>query len=201
MGVDLNITGDYLKNGVPIGGGDGLKGIHSIIPLPSGAVTSAVNIAVNPLSSQAFTANRLNAYPYIPAQSFTSSNIFINVTTAVAGSLCRIAIYSDLNGYPNSSLFVSSNLDCSTTGQKTALTNFTFTAGVTYWLAFHGGIVSSTVGVILTTQSIPLRMNSLTSSANCVSYTLNFANPTPPTFLAGQSFISQGLQYIGITKQ
>jgi hypothetical protein len=185
---------------VPQYGGGGLQGIHTFLPFPSGNVTSAVTSSVNPLANGAFTANRLVAYPYIPAQSFTASNIFVNVTTAVAGSLCRIAIYSDLNGYPDSRLFVSSDLDCSTTGQKTALTTFNFVAGTRYWLAFHGGATTSTLTAIIQAQSIPLRMNSLASAANSVFYSLNFSTPTPSTFLAGQSFISQALQYIGITK-
>jgi hypothetical protein len=182
------------------GGGGGLQGIHTFLPFPSGNTTSAVTISVNPLSSSNFTTNRLIAYPYIPAQSFTASNLFVNVNANAAGSLCRIAIYSDLNGYPNSLLFVSSDLDCSTNGQKTALTTFNFVAGTTYWLAFHGGAVTSNLSCILPAQSIPLRMNSILSAANSVFYSLNFSTPTPSTFLAGQFFISQTLQYIGITK-
>ena len=202
-------TGDVLEwNSVsgnweavtPSGGGGGLQGIHTFLPFPSGNVTSAVTISVNPLSNTAFIANRLTAYPYIPAQSFTASNIFVNVTAAVAGSLCRIAIYSDLNGYPDSRLFVSSDLNCSTTGQKTALTTFNFVAGTTYWLAFHSGATTSILTAITQAQSIPLRMNNLASAANSVFYSLSFSTPTPSTFLAGQFFISQNLQYIGITK-
>jgi hypothetical protein len=185
---------------VPQYGGGGLQGIHTFLPFPSGNTTSAVTISINPLSNSNFTANRLVAYPYIPAQSFTASNLFVNVNASAAGSLCRIAIYSDLNGYPNSLLFVSSDLDCSTNGQKTALTTFNFVAGTTYWLAFHGGATTSSLSCILPAQSIPLRMNSITSAANSVFYSLNFTTPTPSTFLAGQSFISQTLQYIGITK-
>jgi hypothetical protein len=178
----------------------GAFGAHTFLPLPSGGATSAITISINPLSSTNFTANRLVAYPFIPAQSFTASNLFINVNSGVAGSLCRIAIYSDLDGYPNSRLFVSSDLDCSTTGQKTALTTFNFVAGTIYWLAFHGGATAGSLSCILQTQSIPLRMNGVTSAANSVFYALTFATPTPATFAAGSSFISQNLQYIGITK-
>jgi hypothetical protein len=199
-GVTATASGNDVTVNVSGGGGGGLQGIHTFLPFPSGNTTSAVTISVNPLSSTNFTTNRLVAYPYIPAQSFTASNLFVNVNANAAGSLCRIAIYSDLNGYPDSRLFVSSDLDCSTNGQKTALTTFNFVAGTTYWLAFHGGAVASNLICILPAQSIPLRMNSLASAANSVFYSLNFSTPTPSTFLAGQSFISQNLQYIGITK-
>ena len=185
---------------IPQYSGGGVTGRHAVIPLASGNVTNAVVAAVNPLANSAFTANRLTAYPFIPSQSFTSSNLFINVTTLAAGSFCRIAVYDDLNGYPNNRLFVSSDLDCSTTGQKTATASISFVAGTTYWLAFHGGAIASTTSVIAQSQSLSLKANSINSMANCVFYSLNFTTPTPATFLAGQSFLSNSLQYIGITK-
>lgn len=183
-----------------ISGGSGLKGVHALIPLKSGDITNTVMISVNPLSSTAFTTNRLVAYPFIPNQDFTSSDLFINVNTLAAGSFCRIAVYSDLNGYPNTRLFVSSDLDCSTTGKKTALATINFVAGTTYWLVFHGGAVASTLSCILQAQSIPIKSNTVTSMANSYFYALAFTTPTPATFLANQSAISQNLQYIGITK-
>ena len=175
-------------------------GRHALIPLASGQVTNSVTISVNPLSNTSFTANRLVAYPFIPSQDFTSSNLFINVNTLASGSFCRIAVYDDLNGYPNNRLFVSSDLDCSTTGQKTASASISFVAGTIYWLAFHGGAVASSTSCILAAQSIPLRANTIGSMANCIFYNLNFTTPTPAIFLAGQSAQSANLQYIGITK-
>lgn len=183
-----------------ISGGSGLKGVHALIPLKSGDVTNTVMISVNPLSNTAFTANRLVAYPFIPNQDFTSSDLFINVSTLAAGSFCRIAVYSDLNGYPNTRLFVSSDLDCSTIGKKTALAAINFVAGTTYWLAFHGGAVASTLSCITQAQSMPIKSNTVSSMANSYFYALAFTTPTPTTFLANQSAISQNLQYIGITK-
>jgi hypothetical protein len=189
-----------------VGSGDisiasnGLKGIHSLIPLKSGDVTNTVMISVNPLSTTNFTTNRLVAYPFIPNQNFTSSDLFINVNTLAAGSFCRIAVYSDLNGYPNTLLFVSSDLNCSTTGKKTALATINFVAGTTYWLAFHGGAVASSLSCILQAQSMPIKSNTVASMANSYFYALAFTTPTPATFLANQSAISQNLQYIGITK-
>ena len=188
-----------LGSGDLIISGGGATGRHALIPLASGNVTNSVITSVNPLSSTAFIANRLVAYPFIPNQSFTSSNLFINVTT-LASTFCRIAVYDDLNGYPNNRIFVSSDLDCSTTGQKTASASISFVAGTTYWLAFHGGILPASTSCILPAQSIPLKANSINSMANVVFYSLTFTTPTPATFLAGQSFQSTNLQYIGITK-
>jgi hypothetical protein len=146
------------------------------------------------------TLNRLLAYPFIPNQSFTSSDLFINVTTLGANSLCRIAVYNDLNGYPNNRIFVSSDIDCSTTGKKTATASISFVAGTTYWLAIHTNAFASTTSCLSSSQMIPIKSNSITSTANSVFYSLTFTNPTPTTFLAGQSFSNLSPPYIGITK-
>jgi hypothetical protein len=200
MPVDFNITGDYLKNGVPIGGGDGLKGIHSIITLASGGVTN-VNLTPTPSTNSVFITNRIIAYPFIPNQTITISNLYMNVAAATAGSLCRIAIYNDLNGLPNTSLFVSSDLDCSTSGIKTALSNFTFTAGVTYWLAFHGNGAGSTIAFIQLSSTLPIRPSStLGSMANSYFSNKEFTAGTPQTFTT-PSVQSTIIPFIGITKQ
>ena len=111
----------------------GLKGVHSLIKLSSGQSTSACITAIA-TSLITCTANRLVVYPYIPAQTITSVSLYINVTTAIAGSNAQILIYSDLNGKPNSRLYQSTNLDCATLGNKTVITTQTFVAGTIYWI-------------------------------------------------------------------
>jgi len=143
MAIDLNITGQYKVNGVPISGGGGLQGVHALVPLASGDQVAATLQSSTSGSGGSYTANRLVAYPFIPNQSFTSSNLQITVTVLGAGALCRIAVYTDLNGNPDTSLFISSNLDCSTTGLKTATASINFVAGTTYWMALHGGTTAS----------------------------------------------------------
>lgn len=178
-----------------ISGGSGLLGVHSIVPIPSGGIT---NQSINGLSStnSSTAVNRLILMPYIPAQSFTTSNFIINVPAAIAGSLARILIYSDVNGLPNTKLYESANLDCSTIGNKTATTSFSFTAGTTYWLAVHtsaaqslshlqvGGILSIRAGI-----TIPLTCYALTiafgSAPSVVSVT------TASSFLIPQIFITK----------
>jgi hypothetical protein len=94
----------------------------------------------------------------------------------------RILIYSDLNGIPTTKLYESANLDCSTTGQKTATTSFTFTAGTTYWLCTHfSGIANMTsftpTGVITILIS---------GTANIASYIYTYTFGSAPTTLTGQ---------------
>jgi hypothetical protein len=121
-------------------GGGGLKGVHNLIggnPTSQWGVTAGINCAGTSFTTQ--SANNITLYPFIPNKTITSVSLRLQVGTAVAGGIARILVYSDLNGLPNTKLYESANLDCSTTGVKTATTAFTFTAGTTYWLACHTG--------------------------------------------------------------
>ena len=113
-----------------------LSGVHALFPIVSGVPISAQLTGLVTAAS-AVTANVLRAHPFIPNQSFTSVSLSVNVTTSQAGVAARILIYSSLNGKPDQKLYESANLDCSTTGIKTALLSFTFTVGVTYWLCSY----------------------------------------------------------------
>ncbi len=57
------------------------------------------------LTTVAFVANRLYAYPFIASVPTTINDIGVNVSTAVASSLVRLGVYND-NGnlYPNALL-------------------------------------------------------------------------------------------------
>jgi hypothetical protein len=143
------VSGTDIKsvNGISLlGSGDlSVKGIHALVK-PSVGSSIAVNVNSGTLSSQAQTANRLIVSPFIPAQTITCSSLYINVVTLVAGSNAQILIYSNLNGKPDTKLYQSANLDCSTTGIKTATTTQTFEAGTTYWIGVHtSGIQSLSV--------------------------------------------------------
>ena len=61
---------------------------------------------------------------------------FIQVSTALAGGLLKVVIYSDANGQPNTKLFESATVSADTTGNKllTGL-SFTFNANETYWIS------------------------------------------------------------------
>lgn len=179
--------------------GSGLQGIHGLIQLNSGAQISSSTQAVSSGTGGNFNTNRLLAYPFIPAKSFTSSNLQINVTVATAGSLCRIAVYNDLDGVPDTSIFISSDLDCSTTGLKTATASISFVAGTTYWLAFHGGTASS-VSQLLVAQTIPLRYVNINAYSNHLFKTLSFSSGTPTSFGGTLSYTATNVPLIVITK-
>jgi hypothetical protein len=132
-------------NGYSLLGSGGLTilGIHALIKPYSGLTYSAsINqSAIGSASAQ--TANRLIVYPFIPANTFTCSSMYINVATLSIGALCQIVIYSDLNGFPDQKLYNSTDLDCSTTGKKTATTTQTFNAGTAYWIGTHSSSIAS----------------------------------------------------------
>jgi hypothetical protein len=178
----------------------GLQGIHSLMFLPSTSVTNQKITGSPTAVGTLLTANTIIAAPFIPAQNITTSNLFINVTTLFAGALCRIAIYSDVNGVPSNRLYLSSDLDMSTIGVKTAVTTFNFVAGTTYWLAIHGG-TTGTSGVSSIQQSdlIPIKGQSIAGSFCLVTASATFTSGTPSTFPT-PTFGFNNMPYIGITK-
>lgn len=171
----FNNKQDALSSGVNIktingssvlGSGDlsisgGLKGVHNINGYFSATSQGiSVQITAGNNTNAVLGINQMWAYPFIPNKSITSVSLKINVATIAAGVNCRILIYSDNNGNPNSKLYESANLDCSTTGIKTAVTSFTFNAGTTYWLAVH----SSNTLILTGIQSVNLMPLLLTST-------------------------------------
>lgn len=165
----------------------GASGIHSIIKLSSGQST---NVSINPINTASLPAlvNILWTTPYVPAQTFTSQDLFIYVQTGVASSNCRILIYSDLNGLPNTKLYESANLDCSTTGIKTATTTFTFTAGTTYWLTLHSDS-NPTVWSIQNSGLVQIFVNASLSGISSYKGNATFGS-APTTFPA--TIVSSG---------
>jgi hypothetical protein len=122
-----------------------LLGVHSLIPLQSGDWTSnLIGVALTGGGNISNYQGRIICYPYKPNQTFTISSINVSVTSAyTAGTTIRLAIYSDLNGKPNSLLMNTTDLT-TTLGVKTYNTTFTFTQGVTYWLAYQSSNANNT---------------------------------------------------------
>jgi hypothetical protein len=177
------------------GGGGGLQGVHAILPLASGQNTFA-STASQGLSTTTTIVNRLYAVPFIPNQNITTSALYMNVTSTTGGN-ARILIYSNLNGLPDQKLYESSNLDCSTTGLKTATTTFNFVAGTTYWLSIHAS-AAFTISFIQSSGLFPI---AILGAANPNTYVFTSASfgSAPTTF--GTPVITNGnAPFVGITK-
>ena len=122
-----------------VSGGSGLQGTQVMFKNVQGSTSFGYNASINGNSSTtaASTASRLDVYPFTPNKTLTNCSLTINVVTLGVGVLARILIYSNSNGYPTTKLYESANIDCSTIGDKTILSGFTFEAGTTYWIGYY----------------------------------------------------------------
>ena len=78
-------------------------------------------------------------YPFIAFEDATINSLELNITAAQANGYCLLGIYSANNlNYPSQQLFASGNLDCSTTGVKSAPCNVPIKRGTLYFLAYVG---------------------------------------------------------------
>jgi hypothetical protein len=151
-----------------ISGGSGLQGIHSLLFVTSGNWTNQMIVGGTP-SSTISQQNRVVISPYIPAQNITTQSLTINCTTLVAGALVRLLIYSDSNGLPNTKLYESTDLDCSTTGLKTVSTTFNFVAGTTYWIGYYGNQAPTLTNMVIGSMMSLQKTNATPSTNNFVS--------------------------------
>ena len=138
-------------------GSSGLQGVHNLL---GNQVSTSFGIMpclnAGSLTNFSQTAGTLYLLPFIPNKTITSVSLKINIVVTGVGAIARILVYSDLNGFPNTKLYESANLDCSTSGIKTATTAFTFTAGTTYWLAVQVGTANITLSGITTGSLAPI---------------------------------------------
>ena len=169
-GTGVTITGSFPNQTIAAsGGGGGLQGVQSLIPLASGDVTCLQVNGFGSFTSTALVNNRIALFPYIPNQNITTSDLQIEVNTLQAGSNCRILVYSNLNGLPDTKIYESANLDCSTIGTKTAITTQTFTAGTTYWIGIHGQN-TAVLWAIQQSQSLPIKVIGNTNGGLVTNY-------------------------------
>jgi len=140
-----------------------LVGVHNRIVIAGQVYNNALTAGTTVTTPGA--TNRMEISPLIPINDMTVTDIGINVTTVVAGSLARIIVYSDLNGTPNLKLIESTNLDCSTLGFKKYLIDYTFQKGVVYWLGIHFSAAISVRAIPLSSM-MPLGMTGNTNPIN-----------------------------------
>lgn len=188
MAVDLNITGQYKINGVPLptsaGGGN-------VIPVPpiTGLfymTTACMNFA----DGHNLWANELTFNPFRPMNNFNVNQFNIEVTIAQAGQNVRVVIYSDLNGKPSSKLYESTNIDISTTGYKTVTMSYNFTAGTLYWVGVQGSGNNGRLRAVLNTNSM-LSWSVAATSSNSFStliYTSLIFGSLPATIPPATAF-------------
>jgi len=151
-----NSTGTILEI-FSTSGGSGLQGIQVPFNNRQGQTSFGFNAAINAsnVGNVGISASGLYLNPFTSNQTLNNCSLTIGVVTLGAGVLGRIIIYSNVDSFPTTKLYESTDIDCSTTGDKEVLANFTFTAGTTYWLGFYTN-GTTTVRGISTTALLPL---------------------------------------------
>lgn len=165
-----------------ISGGGGLAGLNVLTAIPSGLTygfTAAITAAIPTTYITQF--NGIVLSPLILARNMTYTSIRINVTSFTAGCLSRIVIYSDLNGLPDSKLYESANIDCSTNGLKTVTVTGSFTAGTVYWIGIHSNN-NCTITGINQGATIPI-MNTLINGSTVVAWRYSYVFGSAPATL------------------
>jgi hypothetical protein len=191
------LVGDTLN--IPqYSGGGGLQGINALFVRTNTSLTYSAAIVGGALSGINVLANRITVSPIYMARTITTVQFQINVTAAAAGALCRLVIYTNdnTNGIPNSVLFQSTNLDCSTTGIKTVSHSTTLNSGTIYWigLATNATVFQCTQIPSSSLAAIP---NSAfpSTSINTVA-TRNITYPTIPAWGTTPGFTNIQVPFI-----
>jgi hypothetical protein len=137
------------------------RAAHFIPPLVATSIITAAMNATAP-TTVAGAANRLDFIPFIPSRNLVIDQLGIEVTTLIASSLARVAIYADNNGTPGALLAGGANaLDCATTGIKTESISLSMTAGTLYWLAVWTSS-TQTLRALGVASCLPLTLNTTT---------------------------------------
>lgn len=125
------------------GDGDGrylqAAGVHATYVPPSGqyVVPNVSSLALTTISG---ATDRMDIFPFIPSKTFSVDTLGLEVTTAVAASNFKLAIYADASGLPDALIVGTGDLSGASLGVRTeAITPAQLVAGTTYWLAVHSG--------------------------------------------------------------
>ena len=173
-------------------------GIHALLNPGSGFVVSN-NFSGAGFASTLQIPNRIVLSPFIPGKPFTSSNFLIRVFGNVAPlTFSKILVYSDLNGRPDTLLYESTDLDCSTTGTKTVLNSFSFTAGQIYWLGYWSNSNPQIFTMAASNMYCLRNQGAIPNPGNIVSVTITYGSA--PTTLTGTSESLNTMPFIGITQ-
>jgi len=131
-------------------------------------------------------ADRVVVAPFIAPKTIAVDRAAIDVTTNVAGADARICIYDGdgTGGVPNTRLYDSAELDCSTaTGIQEVTLSFTFDAGRLYWVGVHNESTAA-LRAIVAADCRPIGVIPTTSGAcyTCYRVASTFGTDSPDPF-------------------
>lgn len=168
-----------------ISGGAG--GIHIPVAPVSGRVYS-LKLNGNSLNTSTTISNGMRLLPFLPLNTITSSLLSINVTAASAGSLLKILVFSNVGGSPSQKLYESSQLDCSTTGIKSASASLTFTAGTTYWIGIIANQSGPTLSAYPTGTVIPIAESAVAGTSQWLLGATAYSFSSIPSTVTSSDF-------------
>lgn len=148
-------------------------------------------------STTAGVANRMELYPYFTNVMLDIDQIGIACSTAVASANAKVVIYdTGVDGWPDALLYESGNLDCSTTGYKSASLTFTFESGTMYWIGVRHSS-TATLRSIPATSSPNLGVNGSngTNYFSALRRTLTFGTAaTDPWAFTSTDLVAAAIQ-------
>ena len=129
-------------------------------------------------------ANQLRIFPFAPRVDTPIKAMALNVVTGVAAAVSKFVVYdSDANGRPKTMLNETADVDCSTTGNKSATLSLTLRRGQTYWLGTrHNSAASVTAWVGSATPDIN-GGTPVTTARKSLLRTVAYATAAPPTWV------------------
>jgi hypothetical protein len=160
-------------------------GIHVPTKPITGMLLTLATNTHSGIGGTSYGANNLNLFPFIPLNGFTCDQISINVNTLAAGGIGRVSIYSDLNGRPNTLIYTSANIDCSTTGIKTLTVSQTFAAGTSYWFAWNQNNATIQIRATSFNWSVSIASNGLSTALANQYNILSVAVGSEPATITG----------------
>lgn len=133
------------------------------------------------LTTLAGAAGRIDIYPFLPRAHLSIDRLLINCTTAIAGALARIVIYSaDAQGRPDALLLETEDIDLSTTGAKFAPVSLHLDQGRTIWLGLrHSSTATLSAWALGATPDLNGGTAPATTARKLLRRTVAWANPAP----------------------
>lgn len=146
-------------------------------------------------STLAGAAGRLDLYPFQPRADLSVDRLIVNCTTAIAGALARIVLYSaDTTGRPDALLLESDDLDLSTTGAKSAIATLSLRQGRTVWLGIrHSSTATLSAWAATATPDLNGGTTPVTSARKVLRRTHAWTSPAPAQWTWTPADISSGL--------
>lgn len=133
------------------------------------------------LTTLAGAAGRIDLYPFLPRAPLSIDRLLVNCTTAVAGALARIVIYSaDAQGRPDALLLETDDIDLSTAGAKLAPVVLHLDQGRTIWLGLrHSATATLSAWALSATPDLNGGTAPATTARKVLRRSVAWANPAP----------------------